>query len=392
VPAYRRWFASQIFSASGTSTQLIGMAWLVAQATGSGVALAGITFAIYLPVLVLGPFVGVLIDRIDRRRLLVWTQLAFIAIGTLLAVVTALGYESLPFIYAIGIATGLVNSIDAPARQVYLMDVLDHRLLPSAIGLYEVVMNSARVLGPALAGLLLATVGIVPCFVFNAVSFVPALIALVLNRHSVSHREAAPQRRARLLDGIRWTARTPSVGVTLVLASVSGMLFNLTVTLPLITTTTFGLDGGVYGTLTAVFGVGALLGALRATMQGSEPGFRATAALALGTGVVVLITALAPNAWLFAIGLAAAGAGSIWFIARANAYVQLAAPAAIRGQVMSVWNMAIPGMNPFTGLLAGAVADAVGPRAGFGLSGALYVVVAAVGLLGALGAMRLSKP
>ncbi|NNC11392.1 MFS transporter [Planctomonas sp. JC2975] len=388
VRPYRRWFASQIFSASGTSTQLIGMAWLVAQATGSGIALAGITFAIYLPVLVLGPFAGVLVDRFDRRRLLVWTQVAFIALGTVLAVVTALGYESLPFIYAIGIATGLVNSVDAPARQVYLMDVLDHRLLPSAIGLYEVVMNSARVLGPALAGVLLATVGIVPCFVFNAVSFVPALIALILNRHVVSHREAHAERRARLLDGVRWTLRNPSVIVTLVLASTSGMLFNLTVTLPLITTKTFALDGGVYGTLTAVFGVGALIGAVRATMQTTSPRFRATVSLALGTGLVVILTALAPSVWLFGIGLGLAGAGSIWFIARANAYVQLSAPAPIRGQVMSIWNMALPGMNPFTGLLAGAVADAVSPQAGFGLSGVLYVVIAGVGLLGAAARRR----
>lgn len=356
------------------------MAWLVTQATGSGVALAGITFAIYLPVLVLGPFVGVLVDRVDRRRLLVWTQVAFIAIGTVLTVVTALGQESLPFIYAIGVATGLVNAVDAPARQIYLMDVLEHDLLPSAIGLYEVVMNSARVLGPALAGILLATAGIVPCFVFNAVSFVPALVALILNRHERSHREAQVQQRARLLDGIRWTARTPSVIVVLALASVSGMLFNLTVTLPLITTTTFGLDGGAYGALTAVFGVGALLGAVRASMQAGRPVLVPTLTLAAATGFVIAVTAFAPNVWVFGVGLAVAGVGSIWFIARANAFVQLAAPAPIRGQVMSIWNMAIPGLNPFTGLIAGFVADALNPRAGFGLSGALYIVVAGVAI------------
>lgn len=380
VRPYRRWFFSQIFSASGTSTQLIGMAWVVAQATGSGVALAGITFAIYLPVLLLGPFAGVLVDRCDRRRLLLCTQVAFTAIGVVLTVVTAMGSESLPFIYGIAVATGLVNSVDAPARQVYLMDVLEQRLLPSAIGLYEVVMNSARVVGPALAGVLLATVGIVPCFAFNAVSFLPALIALILNRHAGSHRTVHPEQRARLLDGIRWTARTPSVVVMLILGSVSGMLFNLTVTLPLITTKTFSLDGGAYGVLTAVFGVGALGGALRAALQGGKPRHIQTLALALATGLVVMATALAPNVWVFGIGLAIAGAGGIWFIARANASVQLAAPPAIRGQVMSIWNMAIPGLNPFTGLLAGFVADAVNPRAGFGLSGILYLVIAAAGL------------
>lgn len=389
VRPYRRWFASQIFSASGSATQLVGMAWLVTQATGSGVALAGISFAIYLPVLLLGPFVGVLVDRFDRRRLLVLTQVAFLVIGTLLAVVTALGHETLPFIYAIAIATGLVNAIDAPARQVYLMDLLDAQLLPSAIGLYEVVMNSARVLGPALAGLLLATVGIVPCFVYNAVSFVPPLIALILNRRVVSHLPPRRGERPRLLDGIRWTSRTPRIIVMLALAAISGMLFNLTVTLPLITTKTFSLDGGAYGTLTAVFGVGALLGALRATMQGSRPRFRGTATIALCTGFAVVAAAAAPNVWGFGVGLAVAGAGSIWFIARANAYVQLAAPDGIRGQVMSIWNMVVPGLSPFSGLLAGVVADAITPRAGFGLSGMLYIVFATLGLIGAAAYRRL---
>ncbi|MFT4305270.1 MAG: MFS transporter [Microbacterium sp.] len=380
VRPYRRWFSSQIFSASGASTQLIGMAWLVTQTTGSGLALAGITFAIYLPVLLLGPFAGVVVDRFDRRRTLFWTQVAFIVLGAALTTVVALGHESLPVIYTIGVLTGLVNAVDAPARQVYLVDLLGHRLLPSAIGLYEVVINSARILGPAVAGVLLATAGIVPCFAFNAVSFLPALIVLVLNRHGESRPSAHNRRAVGLLDGIRWTVRTPSVIAMLALGAVSGMLFNLAVTLPLLTTKTFLLDGGVYGALAAVFGVGALAGALRAATQAGRPVLVPTLILAAATGVVVSVTAFAPNVWLFGAGLAAAGAGSIWFVARANAYVQLAAPPAIAGQVMGIWNMALPGLNPLTGLLAGFIVDVSGPRAGFGASGVLYVAIAAAGL------------
>ena len=381
VPPYRRWFLAQIFSASGAATQLIGMAWLVTETTGSGIALAGITFAVYLPVLVLGPFVGVLVDRVERRRLLLVTQIAFIVIGGVLAVAAATGHATLPFVYAVAGVTGLVNAVDAPARQVYVMDLLDQRLLPSAIGLYEVVMNGARVLGPAVAGILLGTAGIVPCFVFNAVSFVPALIALLRNRAVPGRAETRGAERARLLDGLRWAVRTPSVLAMLVLGSVSGMLFNLTVTLPLVTTEAFGMGGGAYGALTAVFGAGALIGAVRAALQPGRPVLRPTLLLAAATGLVVIATAFAPSVWLFGAGLALAGAAGIWFIARANTYVQLAAPPAIRGQAMSIWNMAIPGLNPFTGLLAGFVADAVHPRAGFGLSGVLYLLVAGVAVL-----------
>lgn len=383
VPAYRRWFVAQVFSASGALTQLVGMSWLVVGRTDSGLALGALTFGIYLPVLVLGPWAGRIVDRADRRILLLIAQAAFTAIGAALVLVAWTGTDSLAVLYAIALLTGVVNAIDAPARQVYLMDVLPRRMLPTAIGLYEVVMNAARVLGPAVAGILLAVGGVVPCFLFNAVSFLPAVYALVRNRGASAY--AAPRvagaPRSSVWAGLRWSFARPRILVMLVLGSIGGMLFNLSATVPLVATQAFGLDGGGYGLLTAAFGVGALTGAFRAATQRGAPRAGPTVALALATGALVVLAALAPTAWTFAIGLAAAGATGIWFIARANTYVQLAAPDAIRGQVMGAWNMAIPGMNPFTGLAAGALADALTARAGFALSGTLFLAVAGAALL-----------
>ena len=385
VPAYRRWFAAQIFSASGSATQNVGMAWLVVTATDSGVALGMLTFALLIPVLAFGPWAGRVVDNVDRRRLLVGTQVAFLAIAVVLVILAMTGAVVLPVIYALSVVTGLVIALDGPARQVYVMDVLPRRMLPSAIGLYEVMMNSARVIGPGIAGLLLLTGDTVLCFVFNALSVLPPLYALMRNRGQSDH---APERQASaerpsMWAGLRWTFGHPQVLVVLLLAATGGMLFNLSPTLPLVATRVFDLGGDGYGLLSAVFGAGALVGALWAASRHRPPAGRSVVLIALATGVAVLAAAVSPSWWVFAIALAAAGALSIWFVSRANAYVQLAAPVELRGQVMGVWNMALPGMNPFTGLLAGFVGDAVSARAGFGLSGALFVALSVVALAGA---------
>jgi MFS family permease len=388
VPAYRRWFLAQVFSASGASTQLVGMSWLVVQRAESGVALGLLTAAIFLPVLVVGPWAGRVIDRVDRRQLLMGTQIAFVIVGAVLVAVTWAGLDDLPVLYAAALITGVINALDAPARQVYLMDVLPRRMLPAAIGLYEVVLNGARVLGPAVAGVLLATGSVIPCFVFNAVAFLPALYALIRNRDSTSYASVATaeSRSQSMWSGLRWSFTHSSILFTLALAAVSGMLFNLSVTIPVIATQVFGLGGDGYGLLLAIFGGGALLGALRAATRNGVPGYARITVLALITGALTIATALAPTWWALAVGLFVIGGTSIWFITRANTLVQLEAPPALRGQVMSVWNMAIPGMNPITGLAAGLVVDAIGPRSGLALPGILYLTIAAAAL--AVGQIR----
>jgi MFS family permease len=381
VSPYRRWFLAQIFSSSGASMQLIGMSWVIVQHTDSGLAIGALTFVLYIPILVLGPWAGRIIDRTHRRSLLLGTQVFFFLIGLVLTAAAVTGVDSVPFLYGAALLSGIATAFDAPARQVYLMDVLPRDLLPAAIGMYEIMVNAARILGPAVAGALLALGGVVPCFAFNAVAFLPAIYALLRNRGTIEHSEPHRARVSRWA-GLRWSFARPHIVVMLLLGTVTGMLVNLPTTVTLITTQTFHLPGSAYGLLVAAFGMGALVGALRASTQRGEPRGRPTAVLALIAGVLTLTTALAPNVWTFSIGMCVLGGVSIWFIARANTLVQLAAPPDLRGQVMSAWNMAIPGMNPFTGLLAGLTADLIGARAGLGLPGALYVLVAGTALIG----------
>jgi len=293
------------------------------------------------------------------------------------------GFDGVPFLYAVALATGIVTALDAPARQIYVQDLLPRRLIPAAIGLFEVVMNLARVLGPGVAGILLALGGAVPAFVFNALAYVPAVWALVRNRDVPSFAEPAPHDggRVSVWAGIRWAARHPDVLVVLLLAMASGLLFNLTVAVPLLADGEFAIGPQGYGMLVAVFGCGALIGAVRAATQHTAPPFGRTLLLAAITGLLVLTSAIAPAWQTFALGLLLVGGFSIWFIARANAYVQLAAPAGIRGQVMSVWTMSLTGVSPFLGLLAGWTAQVAGPRVAFSLSGWLFVAVTAAAVL-----------
>lgn len=386
-PQYRRWFFAQIFSASGGTTQQIGQAWVVTAATHSGLALAFVIVAGSLPSLVLGPWAGSVIDRFPRRTILIVTQLCFIAIGTSLLVSSwAGGGERLWLVYGAGVATGIVTAFDAPSRQVYVMELVDRRLIGASIGLYEVIMNASRILGPAVAGGILATWGVVPCFAFNALSYVPTLLVLLLNRpdHVELPRRAHGSRpQYSTADGLKWTWSHPDVFWNIVLAAISCVVFSSTTTLPIMTTQVFHLGGGAYGLVAAMFGVGALFGALWAATRPHAPTGRETRTLALVTGGAIILTSLAPDIWLFGAGIAVVGCFSILWVARANTLVQLRSPAEMRGRVMSIWSMAIPGMGPFMAIAAGGAVD-LDPRFGYSLAGILFMLVA----LGAWRAFR----
>lgn len=378
---YRWWFGSQILSASGNMAQAVGLAWLVLQLTGRGVDLGILSALTFGPVLFAGAWAGSLLDRIDHRRALIGTQIAFIAVSTLLTVLTATGSIRIWSIYVFALAGGFVFALDAPARQVYVLELVGPERTASAVGLFEVIVNASRVLGPATSGVLIATLGVSWCFGVNAVSFVPTLYVLL--RFRPDHREAVPGGDARgwtaIREGLSHVRHQPAIAYTMLMAVASGMLFNLGVALPVLATRSLGLGSIGYGGLMAAFGLGAIPGALAAGRTAGEPDPRLIRLLCVVTGATVIATALAPAAALAFVLMAAAGFFSIWFIALANTLVQLRAAPRLRGRVMGLWTMALPGMNPLTGLLAGAVTQAAGGRAGFGLGGAALVATGAIG-------------
>ncbi|MFB7950101.1 MFS transporter [Kitasatospora phosalacinea] len=378
LPAFRWWFGAQVLSASGTMTQTVAMSWVVLQYTHSALWLGMITVTTWTPLLVLGPWIGALVDHVDRRRLLVATQIGFITVGLALFLLT-LSRPPLVWLFLLAALSGVVTAFDAPARQVYVVDLVGPARIAGAVSLYEVTMNASRVVGPAIGGALLGTVGAWACFLANAVAFVPPLAVLLATR-PVADPAAVTTRRepGAVRAGLRYVMGKPPIRACLPIAAASGMLFNLGVALPVFASQALHLGGGGYGALMAAFGVGALPGAVLAAGRG-DPSGRLVRVLALTTAVVVFVLACSPTAAVAFVAVAVAGFSGIWFITAANTLAQLQSSDAMRGRVMAAWSMALPGTLPVTGLLVSAAIQLGGPRAGLLLAGAALTATTALG-------------
>lgn len=379
VPAYRAWFASQILSASGLITQSVGTAWLVLELTGRAVDLALLTAATLLPVLLAGAWTGGLADRVDRRRLLVVTQSAFVLLALVLTVLSASGAAQVWSLLLVNALSGAVNAVDAPTRQVYVMDLVGRERLASAVSLYEVILNASRVVGPAAGGLLLTLSGPTACFAANAASYLAPLLVLWRYRPATSGpASTAPRRRGAAREGLRYVWSTPVLRACVLVAASTGVLFNAAVLFPVLATRALGMDGAGYGALLACFGLGALPGALVAARLGQPTG-AGVRVLALATGVAMALTGLSPTAAVAFPAMAVTGFVSIWCITATNTLVQLRAAPELRGRTLGVWTMALPGLNPVTGIAVATLADHAGARAGFAAGGAGIALAALAG-------------
>lgn len=408
------WFLSQILSASGGMTQAVATSWLVLQLTGSAVDLSALSAITMLPSLLFGAWCGALVDRLDRRRVLIATQSLLTAVSLLLYTLIAVHHASYWSILALSGATGLVSALDGPARQVYVLDLVGRRRLASAVSLYEVILNTSRVLGPAIGGMLLALLGPAACVLANALSYLAPLAVLLRQKPDVAgheelagHEEAAgheevtgheeiagheqsasddaapvakgparTSRRGATREGLRYAWSVPAIRSCLLIAAASGILFNSSLMFPLMAVRVFHLGGGGYGALLSAFGLGALPGALLAA-RGGEPTGRQVALLAGATGACTVATGFSPALPLLYVGAAAVGFSSIWMVARANTLVQLCARPELRGRVMGAWTMALPGASPITSIAVGVLADAAGARAAFCGAGLLMLSIVA---------------
>ncbi|MFJ4680660.1 MFS transporter [Kitasatospora sp. NPDC088783] len=367
---FRIWFYGQLTSASGTLAQGVTLSWLIFELTHNAVWLTVLTACTWGPTLVLGPWAGALVDRSDRRRLLLLTQGLMMAVGLTLALLTAVGGVHLWVLLALATCTGLIATVDSPARQVFVVDLVGAGSVASAVGLWEVALNASRVIGPSIAGALLATNGPAFCFAFNGLAYAAPMIALIKLRPADGgpRREVVRGPRASAREGLAYARRSPIVRGLLPMSAASGLIFAMNLTLPPLVSRSLQMGGGGYGLLMAAFGIGGLPGALLAA-SAPEPTPRRVRTLALTTSVAVLGTALSPNAFVAVIGMAAVGLTSIWFIATANTLAQLRSAPGMRGRVMSLWGSAMTGTLPFTGLAVTFVAQHVGARVGFCVSG-----------------------
>jgi MFS family permease len=379
VPNYRRYFAGQIISISGNWMQIVGEMWLVLRLTNSGAAL-GITTALqFLPMLLVGAWGGVLADRVSKRRLLAYTQALMALPALTLWLLTATGNVTLFVVYALVFARGSVNAIDNPARQAFVMELVGRERVVNAVSLNSLIVQSARIIGPAFAGLVIATIGIAACFLLNSLSFAAMLIALWrIDPHRLQRTERRPREPGQLREALRHVRETPELRVPLVVMAVVGTLsFNFQVILPLMARFAFGGGASTYAALTTAMAIGAVGGALAAgARRRIKPTLLAGAAVAFGG--FSLAAAGAPTLGTEFLVLAGVGAASVTFSAGINSSLQLAAAPEMRGRVMALYSVVFLGSTPIGGPIAGWLAGAAGPRSLLVLAGIAALVGGAV--------------
>ena len=361
--------------------QGVAVSWWMLQKTGDAVWLSALTLFTWGPTLIGGVWAGAVVDRSDRRRLLIATQSVLMGVAATLTVLAATGTLAVWNVLAASAVSGATMAVDAPARQVYVVDLVGAEGVARAVGLWEVALNASRVVGPGLGGALLAGPGgATACFGVNAGSYLAPLIVLVRMKARTEGAHASGRKRVRgaARDGLRYAFRSPVMRALLPMSAASGLIFGMGVALPPLVERAFHHGGGGYGAMMAAFGVGGLPGALLAAAQ-PEPTGRRVRWLALATAATVIGIAVSPTMVVALAVMAVLGLTSIWFIASANTLAQLRCAPDMRGRVMSLWGMAMTGTSPITGFGVAAVVQYVGPREGFSVAGIALGLAAVAG-------------
>lgn len=378
VRNFRLYFVGQVVSVSGTWMQTVALSLLILSGRlhGNGFDVGAATALQYVPMLLLGTWGGVVADRVDKRKLLVVTQSSAGLLALTLAMLTGLGVIRMWEVFLLATLLGCVNLLTNPTRQAFVSEMVGRELLPNAVSLNSVLMNSARVVGPAIGGVLIYTAGFAACFYVNAGSYVAVVIALVLMRAAELHAvDRVPRARGQVREGLRHAWSTPGLRDPLLAMAVVGTLaFNFTTTLPLLAKYTFHGGAGTYSLFTAAMGAGAIAGGLLVAHR-SRPSAGALGVIGVVFGAAIGLVALLPTEPLTVVSLVLMGLCSIAFIATANATVQLTADPSMRGRVMALYGIAFLGSAPIGAPFMGWVSDTTSPRVAL-LIGAVSTVVA----------------
>ncbi|WP_406269680.1 MFS transporter [Streptomyces sp. NBC_00191] len=389
---YRLFATGQVVSNTGTWMQRIAQDWLVLSLTGSASAV-GITVALqFLPMLLFGLYGGVLADRLPKRQLLVATQSAMALTGLALAALTLSGHVQVWHVYLTAFLLGLVTVVDNPARQSFVAEMVGPEQLSNAVSLNSANFQSARLVGPAVAGVLITAVGSGYAFLLNGLSFIAPLAGLLLMRTGELHKiERAPRGKGQLREGLKYVAGRPELIWPIVLVGFIGTFgFNFPIWLSAFVNNVYHSGASTYGLLNTLMAAGSLAGALLAARRGTSR-LRVLVAAAILFGVLEIVTAFAPQFWIFAVLLVPIGMFGLTVNVTANASIQMATEPAMRGRVMSLFMMVFVGGTPLGAPLVGWITDTYGPRIGFAAGGAV-ALVAAIGvgvMLARVGGLRL---
>ncbi|MCI0141418.1 MFS transporter [Arthrobacter bambusae] len=392
VPNYRIWFIGALISNVGTWMQRTAQDWLVfAHLSNHDAGAMGVTLALQLgPQLFLAPWAGLLADRYSRRRLLVMTQSAMAVLSTGLGLLVLSGAAQLWHVYVFALVLGVVSALDAPVRQTFVSELVKDDYLANAVALNSASFNVARMIGPAVAGVLTVAVGPGWVFMINTVTFLAmlgAIRAIPLASLRVQPRAAAGKGRIR--EGLRYVRNRPDIVVVLVAIFIMGTFgLNFVLFIAAMVGTEFGMDAGAFGLLNSVMAIGSVAGALLAARRG-RPRMRLIFAAAGGFGLASGLAALAPNYTMFALALIPCGLFALTMITSANGYVQSTTEPVMRGRVMALYMAIFMGGTPIGAPFVGWVSNVAGPRWAVGVAAAAGAGTAVVGIVWIIRARQL---
>jgi MFS family permease len=381
VPNYRLYFAGQSISLAGTWMQMTAQSWLVLVLTHSSTRLGLVVALQTLPILLFAPYGGVVADRVDKRKLMVVLQLLMGVQALVLGLLTVLHLVTFAEIGVLAVILGLNNAFENSARQAFVREMVGKDELRNAITLNSVTVNAARAVGPAIGGVLIATVGVGVCFLANAASF-GAVVAslLIMDSSALRPSPPAPRARGQLRDGLRYAIRTPDIAIPLAMMSLVGLLaYEFQVSLPVLARQTFHGSSVVFGFMSAAMGIGAVIGGLFTAARG-RTGLRPMIIASTGFGVAILACAYSPVLGLAYAALLFVGWASVSFIAIGNSTIQLASDPNMRGRSIALWQVAFQGTTPIGGPLIGLIIAASDPRSGLAVGGLSCLLAAAGGL------------
>lgn len=377
---YRLYFLGQGISLSGTWMQSVAQGLLVLHLTGSGTTLGLVTALQTLPVLLLGAWGGVVADRLPKRSILLATQAVSGVLALVLGLLVATGAIQIWMVCVLAVLLGMVTTIDNPARQTFVLEMVGPEQLVNAVSLNSTEINLARVVGPTLAGVLIATTGLAICFLLNGLSFLAVIVVLLMMDVSALHPTPLVRRaKGQLAEGLRYVRNQPLIRDALVMMAIIGTFtYEFNVTLPLFAEHTFGSGASGYAALTAAMGLGAVFGGLwTASHAGITPARVVRAAAVFGAAT--LLASVAPTLPLALVALLAVGYCSITFLSLANSTLQLESAPEMRGRVMALWTVAFLGSTPIGGPLVGWIGEHVGPREALALGGVAALLAAGLG-------------
>ncbi|MGC5032905.1 MFS transporter [Micromonospora sp. DT229] len=386
VRNYRLFASGQLVKLIGVWMMFIAQDWLVLELSDDSATALGVVVALqFTPVLLLTLISGRLADRYDKRMLLFVANAFWTVLSLAMSLLVVTGLVQLWHVFVFAALLGTANAVETPVRQAFVSELVGTRLLPNALSLNAAVFNSARIVGPAVAGLAIAAFDVGPVFMVTALSSIAPLVTVVQMRSSELHRAPLLPREERaaatVLDGLRYVGRRPDLLLPMVVMSVIGMaLFNFQLTLAALAKTVFNTGAASFGLLSTTLAVGALVGALAGTGRRSRPSVWLVLGAAIACAVFGTLVGLAPTYWMVVALLPPTGFFMVYFAQAANQRVQLGTDAAFRGRVMALWVLVFLGTNPVGAPVIGWIAETFGAGVSIWAGGLVSLVTALLAL------------